>query len=512
MTETPAPQELGPEAPPVEPAAPVAPSDQYQPSAQYAPSAQPAQYAPSTQPAQYAPSAQYTPSVQPTQPTQPAHPRPTKRRTRVGFGKIMLTVLHLAALGMLGTMVFIVATTVFSLGIALSFVFGIGLVVLVGLVYTLFGVAWLEVERARGLYHLDSSALRLRPREKPGFGGWLQALLKQSIDGRMWASLLSLAIGTMFGLLVIRLAASAVWSFIITFGGSTVGDRLGVWRLFGPEVSGFQTSDIAESFSSPIWSLSAAVLSLAAIIGLAALHALIVRGLLGSPSRSELAATVRATSAQREGAVRAADLERTRIERDLHDGVQPRLVSIGMTLGLAQQKIDEDPAAAKALVSEAHTSTKAAITELRQLARGIHASVLDDRGLDAALSALAGRSHVPVLLDVRMDGSADLRQQSSVFRDAEAAVYFSIAEALTNAAKHSRAAECRVVVRFREPGTPGALIWARVEDNGIGGATIQPGGGLDGISNRVLAAGGNFSIVSPNGGPTTLEVSVPCAS
>ncbi len=88
-------------------------------------------------------------------------------------------------------------------------------------------------------------------------------------------------------------------------------------------------------------------------------------------------------------------MERTRIERDLHDGVQPRLVSVGMTLGLAQQKIDTDPDAAKELISEAHTSTKAAITELRQLARGIHASVLDDRGLDAALSALASRSPSP---------------------------------------------------------------------------------------------------------------------
>jgi signal transduction histidine kinase len=148
----------------------------------------------------------------------------------------------------------------------------------------------------------------------------------------------------------------------------------------------------------------------------------------------------------------------------------------------------------------AHTSTKAAITELRQLARGIHASVLDDRGLDAALSALASRSHIPVSLDVRMNGRCS--------RDAEAAVYFSIAESLTNAAKHSRASECRVIVRLREGGT----LWARVEDNGMGGATVQPGGGLDGVSNRVLAAGGTFRLDSPQGGPTALEVSVPCAS
>jgi signal transduction histidine kinase len=210
--------------------------------------------------------------------------------------------------------------------------------------------------------------------------------------------------------------------------------------------------------------------------------------------------------------VRAADVERTRIERDLHDGVQPRLVSVGMTLGLAQQKIDDDPEAAKALIAEAHASTKAAITELRQLARGIHTSVLTDRGLDAALSALAARSPVPVVLDVRLEHRCS--------PDVEAAVYFVIAEALTNAAKHSRAAQCRVLVRQRvsepAPGTPATqpatgILWARIEDDGIGGATIVPGGGLDGLGNRVLGVGGTFRLESPVGGPTTVEVSIPCA-
>ncbi|KAA9143925.1 hypothetical protein F6B41_33120, partial [Microbacterium lushaniae] len=125
--------------------------------------------------------------------------------------------------------------------------------------------------------------------------------------------------------------------------------------------------------------------------------------------------------------------------------------------------------------------------------------VLDDRGLDAALSALAARSHVPVQLDVRIEGRCE--------RSAEAAVYFAIAESLTNAAKHSRASAVRVVARRREDGT----LWARVEDDGIGGARILPGGGLDGISNRIVGAGGTYRLDSPNGGPTALEVSVPCA-
>lgn len=180
--------------------------------------------------------------------------------------------------------------------------------------------------------------------------------------------------------------------------------------------------------------------------------------------------------------------------------MQPRLVALGMTLGLAQQKIDTDPETAKALIDEAHTSTKAAITELRQLARGIHASVLDDRGLDAALSALAARSPIPVTLDVRVEGRCSAT--------AEAAVYFAIAESLTNAAKHSRGSGARVLVRRRDDGS----IWVRVEDNGIGGARVLSGGGLDGITNRILAAGGTARLESPVGGPTSLEASVPCAS
>jgi signal transduction histidine kinase len=130
--------------------------------------------------------------------------------------------------------------------------------------------------------------------------------------------------------------------------------------------------------------------------------------------------------------------------------------------------------------------------------------VLDDRGLDAALSALAARSPVPVVLDVRLDGRCS--------RTAEAALYFAIAESITNAAKHSRASECRVTVRRRTDEAGTVTLWTRVEDNGVGGARVLPGGGLDGIVNRIVAAGGTSRLDSPIGGPTALEVSVPCAS
>lgn len=408
-----------------------------------------------------------------------------RRQTSLGglVGQLALTLLHLAALGIIGSFALSTLFSVALAGIGAIPVLGFGLILLVGSVYAAYGIAWFETERVAGLYGLETPPLRLRVAQKPGFGGWLRAIMRQSVDGRMWRGIASLAVATVFGYLVVALVQGAVVGGVRAAAG--VGGQI---TIFGVDTD------------SILIGLLGAVLALVAIVGLTLLARVTSIAIVGARIREEqLERQVAKTSRQREGAVRAADLERTRIERDLHDGVQPRLVSIAMTLGIAKQRIDEDPEEAKALVAEAHTSTKAAITELRQLARGIHASVLDDRGLDAALSALAARSHVPVTLDVRLSGRAN--------HEAETAVYFAIAESLTNAAKHSRAGEVRVLVRERE-----GSLWARVEDNGIGGATITPGGGLDGIMNRIIAAGGTATLDSPRGGPTSLEVNVPCAS
>jgi signal transduction histidine kinase len=414
---------------------------------------------------------------------------PRRRSTTASPLRLAGAIAQLAALGLVGPLVLTVVLTLFSVGLGLLPVLGIGVVFLIAFIYSLFAIGWLETARVDGLYDLGLPALRPRPRTRPGFGGVLRLFWHQAIDPAMWRAIANAAISTLIGLLVLPLATAALTGLAGAFaplyaGGATV-------RIVGLDIPvGWAT------LSGILVFLFAA----AAIIGLALLHGVLARAIVVPSREAELAENVRRSDARRAGAVRASEVERTRIERDLHDGVQPRLVSVGMTLGLAQQKIDDDPAAARALIEEAHTSTKAAITELRQLARGIHASVLDDRGLDAALSALAGRSHIPVALDVRIDGRCS--------REAEAAVYFAIAESLTNAAKHSRASECRVVVRRREDGT----LWARVEDNGIGGARVLPGGGLDGITNRVLAASGQIRLDSPSGGPTALEVTVPCAS
>ena len=400
---------------------------------------------------------------------------------------------QLAALGIAGAVAFTVLLTFLSVGVGLIPVLGIGLLFLVAFVYVLWATSWVEYERVEGLYGYGLPALRLRPNAGTGFGGWLRTLWRQFVDGQMWRGISSAAISTVLGWFVLPLLAWLV---------------AGVGLLFAP-LSGVARLPWTDLSVDAGWAVLIGVLSilasLALLFGIAVLHATLTRAILVPSREAALAEQARTAGAQRAGAVRASEVERTRLERDLHDGVQPRLVSVGMTLGLAQQKIDTDPAAAKALIDEAHTSTKAAITELRQLARGIHASVLDDRGLDAALSALAGRSPVPVVLDVRLDGRCS--------RTAEAALYFSIAESITNAAKHSRASECRVTVRRRTDEATGAVtLWARVEDNGVGGARVIAGGGLDGIVNRIVAAGGTSRLDSPHGGPTSLEVSVPCAS
>ena len=406
--------------------------------------------------------------------------------------RFLYTLLQLALLGTIGLVILPLLAAWLATGIGLVFLVGIGLLLLVGLLYAVFGLSWLEIERVSELYDLPVAPLRWRPRTEPGFGAWVRSLGRNLANGRMWAAFGSFAIATLIGAFMLGALRWSISSAILAFAPLTetpVVYTLGGWEL--------------TSAQAP-WLILVALASAAVVVGLVFLHRVIATAIIGAVARETvLAERAYTSSVQREGAVRAAEVERTRIERDLHDGVQPRLVSVAMALGLAHQQIDSNPEQAKELVAEAHTSTKAAITELRQLTRGIYASVLEDRGLDAALSAVAGRSHIPVTLDIQLPYRAG--------RNAEAAVYFAIAEALTNATKHSRASACRVTARVREfENQP--WIWARIEDNGVGGAHIQPGGGLDGIHNRILAAGGTLHLDSPHGGPTALEVNVPCAS
>jgi signal transduction histidine kinase len=230
--------------------------------------------------------------------------------------------------------------------------------------------------------------------------------------------------------------------------------------------------------------------------GLATADAAMSRRLLAPPS--DLAARVTELKTSRDRVVGAAEAERQRIERDLHDGAQQRLVALAMELGRAKAKFADDPEGARDLVDQAHAQAKEALTELRNLVRGVHPPVLTERGLDAALSGLAALCPIPV--DVHVD--VPVRPKSAV----EAVAYFMVAEALTNVAKHSRASHARVVVEGH--GYPGTLT-VMVSDDGIGGA--QAGSpGLAGLADRVSGVDGRLSVESPSGGPTIIAAELPC--
>ncbi|MEV0074325.1 sensor histidine kinase [Amycolatopsis sp. NPDC050768] len=201
----------------------------------------------------------------------------------------------------------------------------------------------------------------------------------------------------------------------------------------------------------------------------------------------------------RAGVVDAADAERRRIERDLHDGAQQRLVSLAMNLGLARAGLPDLPDEAKQVIVDAHEQAKEALAELRILVRGLHPAILDDRGLDAALSGIAARAPVPVRLRV------DLPDRASP--TVEAVAYFMVTEALANVAKHAEASRAEVEVRRH-----GDVLTVAVTDDGIGGADPSNGTGLTGLAHRVYSVDGTLSVSSPAGGPTVVSAELPCVS
>jgi signal transduction histidine kinase len=224
------------------------------------------------------------------------------------------------------------------------------------------------------------------------------------------------------------------------------------------------------------------------------------RALLG-PSRSEeLALRVESLARSRDEVVAATDAERRRIERDLHDGAQRRLVSLAMQLGMARTGLGDDiPPSLRQVIEQAHDEATEALAELRQLVRGLHPAVLDDRGLDAALSGIAATAPLPVRLRV----DADARCAPAI----EAVAYFVVSEALTNVAKHAGATQAEVAVE-----RAGDRLRVVVADDGRGGATPDGGTGLRGLAQRAAAVDGALSVDSPPGGPTRITVELPCGS
>lgn len=263
----------------------------------------------------------------------------------------------------------------------------------------------------------------------------------------------------------------------------------------------FHVQTLAGSFVMVPLGVVLLALWYAVAVPFARLNAWLIRSLLAPTEQAELRARVAQLASSRAESVDSQAGELRRIERDLHDGAQARLAALGMSLGLAEQLLADDPQAAARLLSEARESTSTALVELRDLVRGIHPPVLADRGLDGAIQALALANPVPTTVTLRIPG----RLPAAV----ESAAYFTVAEALANAIKHAGARRITVFIEYTRAG--GGLLSMVVSDDGRGGASLAGGTGLRGIERRLGAFDGTLSVDSPVGGPTDVRMSLPCA-
>ncbi|MEU4887151.1 MULTISPECIES: sensor histidine kinase [Streptomyces] len=233
------------------------------------------------------------------------------------------------------------------------------------------------------------------------------------------------------------------------------------------------------------------------------LHDRVSEALLRPTGKARLALRVRELSETRTEAVDAQAAELRRIERDLHDGVQARLIAVGLNLGAIEQLTESDPAAARMMAGQARESSERALAELRGLVRGIHPPVLAERGLVDAVRAVAVDSPLDAEVTADLAGEVPAALQS--------AVYFAVCELLANAARHSGAERAWIDLHTAEPGTPREALRVSVTDDGHGGAELTDGGGLRGVERRLAAFDGVLALSSPHGGPTMLTLEIPCA-
>jgi signal transduction histidine kinase len=393
-----------------------------------------------------------------------------------------------------GIVTFTVVVTGVATGVSLLITL-VGIPVLVATAYADRGLAW--VERRRAALVLGRPVADPVPRrpERPGALAWLKAL---AVDPQTWrdaAWMLLLFVAGLVGFVI----AVVVWG--VALWGVTF--PLYWWAL--PHGALPQVSGSGDELALDTWPLALAVgagglvlLGLAPWVCAPLAHgqARLAQLLLG-PGRADV--RVGELTRTRAAAVDAQTSEFRRIERDLHDGAQARLVAATIDLGLAQEKLDADPAEARRLVEAARAETKEAIGELRRLVSGIAPAVLADRGLDAALSGLVASCRVPVSLHVRLPDRLP--------EAAEVAAYFVASEALTNVQKHAGATTASLHARMED----GRLV-VEVTDDGHGGATDARGSGLAGLAARVAALDGRLLVSSPPGGPTVVRAEIPCGS
>jgi signal transduction histidine kinase len=324
-----------------------------------------------------------------------------------------------------------------------------------------------------------------------------------SLWRRLWRLVAEPTTRRQFGYAVIRFPLgfaegfilTAVWSFVVALVGLPVFSSLLLhhrWHVYAP------IPWLGEMIAGTVLGLLLLPVPAQLTRGLASLDIAVARYLIGPGGSTDQTERITELERSRARVVDAAGAERRRIERDLHDGAQQRLVSLAMNLGRAKAKFADDPAAAKEIIDQAHTEAKEALAELRDLVRGVHPPVLTDRGLDAAISGLAALCPVPVTVHA---GSGPRPPVS-----AEAIAYFVVAEALTNVAKHAHASQAEVsVIRH------GDVLRVLISDDGVGGADPR-GQGLAGLADRLAGVDGRLSVRSPHGGPTVIEAELPCRS
>ncbi|QES43259.1 histidine kinase [Streptomyces venezuelae] len=414
---------------------------------------------------------------------------PVEARTWREFGYTMLSL-------PIGITSFVFAVTMLSLGVGLLITF-IGIPVLAAGLAGCRGIGALERTRARGLLGLEVSAPEpLRPKGG-GPMAFMGAVLKSGASWRHvlysllmlpW-SIFSFTVAIVFWAYGWMMLTYPLWFWLFPMYGGQDGIQ-----LYGGD-DGHRIY-LDNPFEIGITAATGLLVTLATpwiLRALTTVDRVMVYGLLG-PSR--LATRVVELESDRGVVVDTAAADLRRIERDLHDGAQARLVALAMDLGLAKEKLAEDPEAAARMVDEAHGEVKVALQELRDLARGIHPAVLTDRGLDAALSALAARCTVPVQVDVDLTS----RPAAAI----EGIAYFTVSELLQNISKHSRARNASVDVWRAEN-----RLMLQVTDNGTGGADVSAGSGLAGLAERLDAVDGILVVDSPQGGPTTVTAELP---
>ncbi|MFD7092897.1 sensor histidine kinase [Streptomyces sp. NPDC056730] len=419
----------------------------------------------------------------------PALRAPVEGRTWREFGYLLLSLPISAVL-----FGYAMATIALGAGLLITF---LGVPVLALGLAGCRGFGMLERARARALLGLDVPDPAPARGAKSGLMSWVGAVLKSGVS---WRHLLYAILHFPW----------AVFAFVVSLTFWTVG-----WALFSyPLWHGVFDDHLDQSgialysdgtgggyfLDSPFEIAGTSVVGLVLVLfapwlirALSTVDRLLVTGLLG-PSR--LASRVSELESDRGVVVDTAAADLRRIERDLHDGAQARLVALAMDLGLAKEKLAEDPEAAARMVGEAHGEVKTALQELRDLARGIHPAVLTDRGLDAALSAIASRCTVPVEVEVDLP----YRPAAAI----EGIAYFTVSELLQNVSKHAGASRATVEVWQ----TPDRLM-LQVTDDGRGGADATAGSGLAGLTERLDAVDGILVIDSPVGGPTTVTAELP---